>query len=69
MSPDLYYWGRRIICMIAFIREVRAMNERAPGDTTTARVKSQPLGELDAARAWLAGREDCTGKIGVIGRC
>jgi carboxymethylenebutenolidase len=68
-SPDLYYWGRRITCMIAFIREISAMNKRALGDTTTPRVKSQPLSDLDAARAWLAGRTDCTGRVGVIGFC
>jgi carboxymethylenebutenolidase len=69
VAPDLYYWGRRITCMIAFIREVRAMNNRAVGDTATARVRSQPLSDLDAARAWVARRDDCTGKIGVIGFC
>jgi carboxymethylenebutenolidase len=69
VGPDLYYWGRRITCMIAFIREIRAMDKRAPGDTTTPRVKSQPLSDLDAARAWLAQRDDCTGKVGVIGFC
>lgn len=69
VSPDLYYWGRRITCMIAFIREISAMNKRALGDTTTPRVKSRPLSDLDAARVWLAGRDDCTGKIGVIGFC
>ena len=69
VAPDLYYWGRRITCMIAFIREVRAMDKRALGDTTTPRVRSQPLSDLDAARAWLAQRADCTGRIGVIGFC
>jgi carboxymethylenebutenolidase len=56
-------------CMIAFTREFRAMNKRALGDTTTPRVRSQPLSDLDAAREWLARRDDCTGKIGVIGFC
>jgi carboxymethylenebutenolidase len=69
VAPDLYYWGRRITCTIAFIREIRAMNKRAPGDTSSPRVKSQPLRDLDAARDWLARRDDCTGKIGVIGFC
>src|SRR5512142_2085544 len=69
VAPDLYYWGRRITCTVAFIREIRAMNRRALGDTTSPRVKSQPLSDLDAAREWLARRDDCTGKIGVIGFC
>jgi hypothetical protein len=51
VAPDLYYWGRKITCILAFMREVRAMNKRAPGDTTTPRVSSQPLSDLDAARA------------------
>jgi|SRR5215207_2237759 len=69
LAPDLYYWGRRITCMMAFIREIRAMNKRALDDRTTPRVKSQPLSDLDAARTWLAERDDCTGKVGVIGFC
>ena len=69
VAPNLYYWGRRITCMLGFIREIRAMDKRSLGDTTTPRVRSQPLGDLDAARAWLAERDDCTVKIGVIGFC
>jgi carboxymethylenebutenolidase len=49
VAPDLYYWGRRITCMVAFMREVRAMNKRALGDRTTPRVPSQPLSDVDAA--------------------
>jgi carboxymethylenebutenolidase len=30
---------------------------------------SRPLGDVDAAKDWLAGREDCTGQVGVIGYC
>ena len=29
----------------------------------------RPLGDLDRTRAWLAAREDCTGRVGVIGFC
>ena len=27
----------------------------------------RPLGDLDVTRAWLAGQDGCTGRIGVIG--
>src|SRR2546421_1966158 len=30
---------------------------------------SRPLGDIDATRDWLSAREDCTGKVGVIGYC
>lgn len=29
----------------------------------------RPLGDLDATHTWLAGRDDCTGRVGVIGFC
>jgi carboxymethylenebutenolidase len=69
VAPDLYYWGPRIRCMFAFIREVRAMDKVSLDDTTSPRVRSRPLTDLDAARAWLAERPNCTGRIGMIGFC
>ena len=52
LAPDLYYWGRRIRCLLSTVRR----GER-------------PLGELDAARLWLAEHDRCSGQIGVIGFC
>ena len=69
VAPDLYHWGRRIRCMLAFIGEIRAMNKVSVDDRTSPRVRSRPLGDLDSARAWLLERDDCTGKTGVIGFC
>jgi carboxymethylenebutenolidase len=53
-APDLYYWGSRLRCLWTIMREVTA----GTGRTVT---------DIDAARDWLAARDDCTGRIGVIG--
>jgi len=55
-APDLYYRGGRVWCMFAIIRQAVARHGAVFDD-------------LDATRAWLAGRDDCTGKIGIIGFC
>ena len=52
VAPNLYYWGRRIRCLISTVRDWE-----------------RPLGDLDAARTWLAGHDRCTGTVGVIGYC
>lgn len=55
-APDLYHRGGRLRCMF---RTIRAW-VRGEGDA---------FDDLDATRRWLESRDDCTGRIGVIGFC
>src|SRR5271169_5221833 len=54
-APDLYS-GRGLRCVVATLRASRSGNGPAYAD-------------IDAARALLLAREDCTGRIGIIGFC
>jgi carboxymethylenebutenolidase len=54
-APDLYS-GRGVKCVIATLRASRTGTGEAFAD-------------IEAARRWLQDREDCTGKIGIIGFC
>jgi carboxymethylenebutenolidase len=55
LAPDLYS-GRGIRCVLATLSASRSGEGAAYGD-------------IDAARGWLTAREDCTGRIGIIGFC
>jgi carboxymethylenebutenolidase len=54
-APDLYS-GRGLRCVLATLAASRSGNGAAYDD-------------IEAARRWLAERDDCTGRIGVIGFC
>lgn len=56
LSPDLYSRGGFVRCVKSVFKELTAGKGRAFED-------------LDAARSLLASREDCTGKVGVVGFC
>lgn len=57
LAPDLYSWGRRKLgCLKTTFGALRSGQGRAFDD-------------IDAARAALVARDDCTGRVGVIGYC
>ena len=56
LAPDLYTRGGYWRCMRATFRSLSAGH-------------GQPFDDIDAARRWLGERDDCTGRVGVIGFC
>ncbi len=56
VAPDLFFRGRKVMCLRTIFRDALAG-------------QGQTFADIEAARAWLAGRDDCTGRIGVIGFC
>ena len=55
-APDLFHWGGRMRCLLAVIRQAMAREGRVFRD-------------LEVVRTWLAGRDDCSGRIGLVGFC
>ena len=56
VAPSLFHGRGTVACMVSIMRGAQ---ERRGG----------PFADIEATRAWLADRDDCTGTIGVIGFC
>jgi carboxymethylenebutenolidase len=56
VAPDLFFRGGRVSCLRTIFRDA-------------LRGEGQTFDDIEASRAWLVDREDCTGRVGVIGFC
>ena len=56
LAPDLFGWGNTARCLVASFRTMLSGQGRIFDD-------------VDGARTFLADRDDCTGRVGVIGFC
>jgi carboxymethylenebutenolidase len=56
VAPDLFFGRGPTACTISVMRQVRARH-------------GWVFDDIEAARAWLSARADCTGRVGVIGFC
>lgn len=56
VAPDLYHWGSRLGCLWTILREL-------------GRREGRTFDDIEAARAWAAGHDGCTGRVGIIGFC
>ena len=56
IAPDLFARGNRLLCLLAVGRQL-------------GRRQGTAFDDIEAARAWLVDRLDCTGRTGVIGFC
>jgi len=56
LAPDLYSIGSRARCLVSAFRDLMSGT-------------GQVFGDAEACRSWLAARDGCTGRIGVIGYC
>jgi len=56
VTPDLMFRGSKLGCLVTIFRDLQRRAGRSFDD-------------VEATRAWLAARPDCTGRVGVIGFC
>jgi carboxymethylenebutenolidase len=56
LAPDLYSWATKARCVAATMIAV-------------SRGHGRVFDDIEAARAWLAGHEDSTGAVGIVGFC